>query len=360
MKNYLNTTLRNVFWFKKVNDSMELEMKPPFQRNPVWVTKQKSYFIDSLLNGFPVPEIYMQEEIHGISDVKYILVDGQQRIRSVLEYLEGEYKTDNGPTSWGGKYYEDLDDQDKRTLLEYNFVVRILPSMDDDEIRTIFQRLNRNVISLNKQELRQATYWGPFIQLMNKISDDPIWTKIDIFTQNDIRRMNDVEYVSELTVAYLHGLQNKKQSLDKYYLMYEEEFEKAQVENIFNLVFSQLLDIVPGINETRWSKKTDFYTLFLLLAKYEDMLPLDESRVYRVRDLLLSFGRTVDERMKSAGLQEREATDDESNEVEIDQIEYADADSISKYMSGIRASSDLGSRRRREEALEKEFLAVLR
>ena len=59
MKNYLNTTTYNISWFKKASDAGELEMSPPFQRNPVWTDRQKSFLIDSILNGYPIPEIYM-------------------------------------------------------------------------------------------------------------------------------------------------------------------------------------------------------------------------------------------------------------------------------------------------------------
>ena len=58
-KNYLNTTNRNIAWFKGAFDRNELDMKPPFQRNPVWVTRQKSFLMDTILNQYPIPEIYM-------------------------------------------------------------------------------------------------------------------------------------------------------------------------------------------------------------------------------------------------------------------------------------------------------------
>ena len=61
MSKFLNTTNRTIAWFKQAHDNDELVMKPPFQRNPVWTYPQKSYLIDSILNGFPIPEIYMQE-----------------------------------------------------------------------------------------------------------------------------------------------------------------------------------------------------------------------------------------------------------------------------------------------------------
>lgn len=50
--------------------------------------------------------------------------------------------------------------------------------MEDDDIRKIFARLNRNVVALNEQELRNATYWGPFITaIQNMADDDPFWAE---------------------------------------------------------------------------------------------------------------------------------------------------------------------------------------
>ena len=161
---FLNTTTKNVLWFKQTHDKHELDMKPPFQRNPVWLTRQKSFLIDSILNGYPIPEIYMQETVTADGKSKHIVVDGQQRLRAVLEFLENKFSIDGKDSpSWADMSFDDLSDNDKKTIYGYNFVIRILPEMDDTQLRAIFQRLNRNVIALNKQELRQATYWGPFI-----------------------------------------------------------------------------------------------------------------------------------------------------------------------------------------------------
>jgi hypothetical protein len=60
---------------------------------------------------------------------------------------------------------------DRKKIFEYNFVVRLLPEMPDDEVRIIFRRLNGNTMVLNAQELRHATYWGPFIKLMQELAD---------------------------------------------------------------------------------------------------------------------------------------------------------------------------------------------
>lgn len=336
MSKFLNTTNRTVVWFKKANDAGDLQMKPPFQRNPVWTLPQKSYLIDSILNGYPVPEIYMQEFVDEDGSEQHIIIDGQQRTRTCLEFIEGKFaiKEDDSPT-WGGMRFDDLSGDDKKKIFGYTFIVRILPEMSDDAIRGIFQRLNKNVVALNKQELRQATYWGPFIQTMQELSNFKYWNTTGIFTPQNVRRMMDIEYISELAIAVLHGHQNKKETIDKYYQEYEEEFElRDDLVTTFQSVIFELEQLFPGIKTTRWRKKTDFYSLFLYLASHENQLPLPSDKRTLVRATLDEFSGLINEYLSS-----------ESEESEFFTVQ------VNNYGKSIRASSDLGNRKRRHVAL---------
>lgn len=343
-KKFLNTTTRNVHWLVKTHEAGELDMKPPFQRNPVWVHRQKSFLIDTILSGLPIPEIYMQDLVDDEGDARYIVVDGQQRIRAVLEYVAGEYAVDAKDTpTWGDMYFDDLKPEERKRIRQYDFVVRQLPELDDVQIREVFQRLNKNVAALNKQELRQATYWGPFIKLMNDISDWDEWSGFGLFSANDIRRMLDVELISELSIAILNGHQNKKAKLEHYYQVYEESFEhESFVKRVFRSVLGELERAFPNLPKTRWSKKTDFYTLFLVMAKHHESLPLASDKRQDVADFLTDFGSKIDQFVRS----------EDADKQNVPQA-------VRDYGAGIRASTDLGSRKRRFEALEAELVKLL-
>src|SRR3954451_7137084 len=131
--------------------------------------------------------------------------------------------------------------------------------MEDDDTRKIFTRLNRNVVALNEQELRNATYWGPFIKAIQQMADDdPFWAESGLFSANDHRRMLDHEFISELAVAFLHGPQNKKDRLDQYYLQYEENFEdRDRLLTTFRKVTAEIEKLIPRLTGTRWKKKSD-------------------------------------------------------------------------------------------------------
>ena len=337
MDNYLNTTLRNVSWFKAANDRKELEVKPPFQRNPVWVNRQKSFLMDTILNQYPIPEIYMQETVDSNGAQHYIIVDGQQRIRSVLEFIQDGFNLDEKESpEFHGAYFSDLSDEQKKTFFKYNFVVRILPDIGDAQLRQIFKRLNQNVISLNSQELRQAVYSGPFIKLMNELSDMPFFDDFRIFTPNDIRRMLDVEFISELAIAVLNGIQNKKDKLESYYQLYEEEFDDVfRLKQTFSSVTSEIGKILPELRKMRWRKKTDFYSLFLVFAEHCNSLPLSKENRTKAHESLELFSKHIDEIVRLSDEKDRSAyTDDEL-----------------LYVKGSRASTDYSSRKVRHEAL---------
>ncbi len=341
MHRFLNTTHRSVVWFKKSFEAGDLVIQPPFQRNPVWSKRQQSALIDTILLEYPIPELYMQDITDAEGNQKYNLVDGQQRIRAILDFLANDLELEDESPHWAGMTFEDLTVDDKKKVYEYNFVVRQLPDIRDDEIRSIFQRLNRNTMTLTAQELRHATYWGPFIKLMEEISDYEFWNDSRIFSANDRRRMFDIEFISELSVAYLNGIQNKKKKLEEYYQQYEETFdEAAELQTMFVTVLGELAQVIQGLSKTRWRKKSDFYSLFLAFGRNVEQLPLDAQKRGLAKNSLLSFAEEVDAVIKDT-LQEGAVV----------------PEGVKDYVKNVeRAASDLAARTARDRILN-ELLA---
>jgi len=82
-------TLYNVSDFLEWQRGGGLNLRPYFQRGNVWTTKSKSYLIDTLLRGYPIPIIYLQIKTDSVSlrNVRQV-VDGQQRLRTILAYVD--------------------------------------------------------------------------------------------------------------------------------------------------------------------------------------------------------------------------------------------------------------------------------
>lgn len=329
---FLETTTQTVSWFRGRLRDRELQLKPLFQRNPVWSGPQKSYLIDSILRGYPVPEVYIQTTEDAEGGEQHVVVDGQQRIRSCLEFIDNKFPLSEPNANWDGSFFEDLTSAEKKRIRQYKFAVRVLPELEESLLREIFGRLNRNNMALNKQELRNATYWGAFIGTMQELASMSFWIDRRIFTANDFRRMLDVEYVSELAIAALYGPQNKKDNLDRYYEDFEEDFPaRGEVLSIFEQVCTALSQVVDWETASRWTKKSDFYTLFTHYAGRIDRLPLDREARAADAEKLKDFSEKVNAFI---------VQDTESEEA------------VREYGRAVqRAASDLQSRRIRGAAL---------
>lgn len=147
-------------WFK--NDLLELS--PDFQRRSVWSSGAKSYLIDTIVRGKPIPKILLQLKLEKPRQHR-IIVDGQQRLRSILKYVNGDFKLSKAHNEeLAGCTYEMLPKEKKDDFLQYELGYDVLFDMAYEDILDIFARINTYTVSLNTQEARNAKYIGFFKQ----------------------------------------------------------------------------------------------------------------------------------------------------------------------------------------------------
>jgi hypothetical protein len=203
-----------------------LELSPKFQRRPVWKAASRSYFIDTLLRGYPVPPIHVRLGMSKGSAVREI-IDGQQRLRAVFDYVQGKYRLSRSlDATWAGKAFKDLDLQERERLMMYKFHGFQYESIDDSTVLEIFARINTYSVALSKQELRNGKFFGQFKTAMYDSARDHLefWRSSGIFTETAIARMLEVELVSELSIMLLDGLQDKKATIDSFYSGLDEQW----------------------------------------------------------------------------------------------------------------------------------------
>jgi hypothetical protein len=262
--------------------------------------------------GLPVPEIYIQSSTSPTGETNHAIVDGQQRIRAVLQFLGSETDPEEQEhnkfaldklvpgSPWRDVSFANLPDSEKKKFFSYLFAVRYLNTDSDDAVRDMFRRLNQFLTPLNSQELRNATYMGPFVQLVLKLSDDTYWAENKIVSAASIRRSGDVQFVSELGIGVLHGPQGGSAAvIDEYYRQYEdydEEFpEEEKAQSLFNKTLAIVQRVLPSIKDTRWNNKTDFYSLFIAIASLlnkKKVLP--DSKTGKLSKALTEFAEEID------------------------------------------------------------------
>lgn len=339
---------QTIGWFKDRYLEGNLEIKPPYQRRPVWAPRQKSNLVESILLGLPVPEIYIHSTTSAEGTTHYAVVDGQQRVRSVLQFIgidkeEGETEF-NGfslegleeDSHWRNIKFADLAPKKREKFYDYSLSVRFLKEATDADVRDMFRRLNKFVTKLSDQELRNAIYSGPFIELSNSLADDDYWAENGIVSPAIIRRMKDIEFISELLIGLMDGPQGGSgQVIDDYYRqmeVYEDEFpDQKKVKRLYDRTLSGMQSIFPEIKKTRWRNRTDFYSLFVAIGSILG----ENAKNYnaeKVRGVLVDFAEQVNERMS-----------DEEADVSSDAAEYTTAVK--------RGSSDKSRRAVRHKAL---------
>ena len=121
-----SATNQKISWFRKEEGAGTLDLSPTFQRRPVWTEEQASFLIDTILSGLPIPEIYIRSSSSPKGDTKYEVVDGQQRICSVLQFGSNDLELAGEEISakWMGKRFDDLTDAEKTAFWDYKIVVR--------------------------------------------------------------------------------------------------------------------------------------------------------------------------------------------------------------------------------------------
>jgi hypothetical protein len=260
-----------------VNDFQEwdqrdsLVLQPKFQRRLVWLAKPKSYLLDSIARGFPVPPVYVRE-ILDPDRRKTIreVVDGQQRLQTVLDFLDDKFivlKSHNDEI--GGRCFSELSEGAKKRFLRYPFSVVILVGADDADVFRTFERLNSYTLPLTAQEKLNAKYFGSFKQFVFRLGQDHLefWRTNAVLSNRNIVRMGEAELTSELIVAMLAGLQDKKKSLERYYKEFDDTFLHARrLRKQFEACILTAQSIFGGdLGGSVFHKKSLFYSLYCVI-----------------------------------------------------------------------------------------------
>lgn len=266
--------------------------RPEFQRRLVWSNQHKLAFIETVLLGYPFPEIYIAsgnvdpESGEGTE----MLVDGQQRVTTLYQYFVASPDlklTQKIPS------YSSLSENEKIAFLEYEVVVRDLGTKSISEIREIFQRINSTNYALNAMEIHNARYEGELKAFAEDLAKESFFENNGVFLPNEVRRMNDVRFVLTFIVTIMSNYFHRDIELENYLEKYNDEFEvkdsiNAEIQQVFKLISQCNFDL-----KSRVWKKADLLTLLVELYRlmFKDNLIINPSELC---DKLHAFYERVD------------------------------------------------------------------
>jgi Protein of unknown function DUF262 len=217
-----------------VNENIQLN--PRFQRRDAWNKTRKSRFIESIILGFPIPQIVLA---NNKERGKYVVLDGKQRLLTILQFYGKSETKNNNFALTGLEFRPELKGYTYESLQKDIALSSVLDDLNNQTIRTIvirnwhsesllykiFLRLNLESTPLSAQELRQALYPGEFVNFLDDRSFESQVLKKIFKSKNGDFRMRDVELLLRY-VAFHYFLPQYDGNINKFLNMTCEVLNK--------------------------------------------------------------------------------------------------------------------------------------
>lgn len=162
-------TERTIFELHRSHKDKVLRLDPDFQRDSVWIEARKIRLIESVLARIPLPVFYLSEE----DEDETIVIDGQQRLRSLFDFLDGQFalKDLSLAPEFNGQRIGDLDPKSRRRFENTPLTCFIVQPGTKPQIKfEIFERLNQGGVVLNAQEIRNCMFRGPGLSMIRDLA----------------------------------------------------------------------------------------------------------------------------------------------------------------------------------------------
>lgn len=237
---YADKSDRSIYELFRKFQRGDLVLDPEFQRRYVWDDRKASLLIESILLEVPIPVIYLAEE----QDGKFIVIDGQQRLRSFFRFLNNEFKLRGLSvlSELNGKYFKDLDKEKQRKIEDTTLrVIEIRKESHPDVKFEIFGRLNVGAVKLNDQELRNCIYRGKYNDLIKELAENRDFLFL-LGLKEPHKRMYDRELVLHFLAFY-----------NQTYLKYKppmKQFLNKEMENNRNISYEKIKELRQVFKET--------------------------------------------------------------------------------------------------------------
>jgi len=342
-------TTQQITWFLDLERNNQIDLNPPYQRKSVWSPKDKRFFLDTIFRNYPTPAIFIHRTIDNNGFAVYHIVDGKQRLETILGFAKNKLAIDSafGDINLNGKKFNELEIDQKRKFWDYTLVVDFIESIDGTNIEEVFDRVNRNSINLQPQELRHARFNGWFINETENESEKDFWWDVKVSTKAKDRRMKNVQFIAELLLIvldkkivgfsqdYLDEMFAKFDSVEEAIDGFDEEEYKLEKNRIKTYISK--MEAHNSCVSNFATTANNLYVLWALIALNKNNLPLENVLAESYFDFMQAVDILSDTSAEEL-IHEEERTDLEQHFV--------------YYYNSKGASTDLNQRNNRLNALK--------
>lgn len=242
----------------------KIDTNPDYQRPAVWTTAQKQLLMDTIIRGYDIPKLYLRQVSR--NPQKFEVVDGQQRLRAIYGFIEGEFKLMKDSDPIDGQNiqnltYEELPFEIMSNFDVYPLDIIVIDDAAEDEVREMFLRL-QNGTTLKAQEKRNAMP-GNMREFVRELTHHSIFTKSVKFANS---RYTHDHVAAQITLIELAGeLTNiRNNDLNKMYQEQQEFESTGRVAKKIKRVLDYLLRTFP--DKTPELERYSFISLYSLIS----------------------------------------------------------------------------------------------
>lgn len=217
-----------------INDikQKKIILSPYFQRKMVWRTIHKVDFIKTILLGYPFPEIFLAKGDLNIEEMTSTscVVDGQQRLNSINQFISGEYEVDD-------KKYLDLSTAEKENFLKYEIaIIELDMKHNDQQIREIFKRLNRTYYSLSNIEKLSSEFSPSEFMLVAKLLAKEL--DFNESESSDLDYDRELEFDPNIPIEFIDWASRQKVKNINKLIVYSSVFSPYELSRQVHLNFA--------------------------------------------------------------------------------------------------------------------------
>lgn len=193
---------------------------PDYQRELVWPEKKQARFIESILLNLPIPYLFVADNVDAGGRLE--IVDGSQRIRTLVRYVEDQLKLKDLELlpSLNGFFFSDLPPERQRRFLRKTLrMIELTRMMDEEARRQLFDRLNSGGVQLENMEQRFGSRSGPFLEFIKEQSAKPKFRQLCPVSKTRSIRKEYEELVLRF-FAYASNYESFEKSVDEFLNQY--------------------------------------------------------------------------------------------------------------------------------------------
>jgi hypothetical protein len=258
--------------FLEWHERGQLKLNPFFQRRSVWTGPAKVYLIDTILRRLPIPKLYIRTQIDAATRSSFReVVDGQQRLRAIIEFASDEWALTPRAKELRGLRYSTMGEELQEAFLTYPIAVDQLVNASDSDVLEVFARLNSYTASLSPAEKRHAKYQGSFKWAVHEAARDwsALWDTFKIVSVQERLRMADDSLSGEMFGVLLQGVSDGGAAkIDALYKAYDDAFPtedltRDQADEVVAYILAHFHSLLAN---TPLNRAPQFLMLFAAVA----------------------------------------------------------------------------------------------